>query len=196
MPAVDAPLSMSERDLRAAVRDYTRLKHANAALEQEIREMRAKYADLEQKYNEVARERDELRARVAEEVLRERGGMGGWIHERGGVVDHQYLIKSGAKRVGVKLHEEEGILHISQAQEVWADRTATPDRHKLLSEGIYEHITNRRPNKWRHLYTAKELRSAIPLASEPKTPERRPPAMASDLQQQRDEHLAKSQHKY
>ncbi|CEM24122.1 unnamed protein product [Vitrella brassicaformis CCMP3155] len=123
--------------------------------------------------------------------------MGGWIHERGGVVDHQYIVKSGAKRVGVMLHEEEGIFHISQAQldahgfkydiiakhqkhlysgfgeyfvslfdttlnkpgtlvEVWADRTAPPNRHKLLSEGNYEYVTNRRPNKWRHAFTAKQ----------------------------------------
>ena len=116
MPAVDAPLSMSERDLRAAVRDNTRLKHANAALEQQLREERAKYASLQQRYNEVARERDELRARVVEEVPRERGGMGGWINERGGVVDHHYIVKSGAKRVGVMLHEEKGMFPVSQAQ--------------------------------------------------------------------------------
>ncbi|CEM23395.1 unnamed protein product [Vitrella brassicaformis CCMP3155] len=101
-------------------------------------------------------ERDELRARVAEEVPRERGGMGGWIKERGGVVDHQYIVKSGAKRVGVKLHEEKGILPISQAQEVWGDRTAAPDRNKLLTEGVYKNFTSHRPNKWRHLFTAKE----------------------------------------
>ncbi|CEM23370.1 unnamed protein product [Vitrella brassicaformis CCMP3155] len=44
--------------------------------------------------------------------------------------------------------------------EVWGDKTAAPDRHKLLSEGIYEYITNRRPNKWRHLCTAKDYLKA------------------------------------
>ena len=43
------------------------------------------------------------------------------------------------------------------SQEVWADRTAAPDRHKLLSEGIYEYVTSRRPNKWRHAFTAKDV---------------------------------------